>query len=235
MGSHPRRGFSLLEVLIVVAILAVIAAFLLPAVQHARQLAVQVQCASRLRAIGHAFILYASDNDGHMVTTSGSDISSYNWVFWKPEQGDIEKSPLVPYLGLHGQELRNAFRCPAQPSENQLGYQGSRPYPYTFSMNAFLAFYKGMTYPAVKHPARKILVYDENERSDDDIFWYATDRDTLAGRHGSRSTQTVVLVGGDPKMQITRGMGNVLFFDAHVELADNNMCHDPRLNDPSLP
>ena len=237
MRSSRRRGFTLLEVFIVLGMLIALAAFLLPAFKNARELALQVQCASRLRALGHAFILYASDNDGHMVTTSanGPASYSYNWVYWKPAQGTLDQSPLARYLSLRGDELRRAFCCPAAVMENQTGYPGSGRYTLTFTMNEFMNVYFGMTYPKVRNPSHKILVYDENERSDDDIFWWGTDRDTIAGRHGSASRQSVTYVYQTQATYVTRRMGNVLFFDGHVELADNEMCHDPAWNDPNVP
>lgn len=56
----------------------------------------------------------------------------------------------------------------------------------------------------------------------------------LAGRHGSRSSQ-VANINGSGTRTIVRQMGNVACFDGHVELADNQMCHQARLNDPSVP
>jgi prepilin-type processing-associated H-X9-DG protein len=233
LRSHDRGGFSLLEILLVIAALILLAAFLLPALGNAREAALTVQCAARLRDIGHAFFAYASDNDGHMVTTSGSQRSSYNWVFWQSDR-DINQSALAPYLAERDDRLRAQFCCPATPRENQIGFRGGAPYPLTFSMNAFLAFYPAMTYPRVKDPGHKILVYDENENADDDVFWYLTPRDTIAGRHGNRSAQNVDINDNGTTLAV-RKLGNGLFFDGHVELVDNDMCHLPQWSDPAYP
>ena len=233
MTFRSRPGFSLLEMLIVVAALILLAALLFPALRNARDAALQVQCASRLRDIGHAFAAYASDNDGQMATSSASHRSSSNWVFWQPDR-DINQSALAPYLAQRDDRLRAQFCCPATPRENQLGFRGGAPYPLTFSMNAFLAFYPAMTYTRVKDASHKILVYDENENADDDIFWYLTPRDTIAGRHGSRTSQHAD-VNDNGTVFVLRRLGNALFFDGHVELVDNDVCHLPEWNNPAWP
>jgi prepilin-type processing-associated H-X9-DG protein len=232
LRSH-RDAFTILELMIVIAALILLAAFLFPALGNARGAALQVQCAARLRDIGHAFSAYATDNDGQMVTTSGNGRSACNWVFWQPDR-DINQSALAPYLKQRDDQLRAGFCCPATPRENQVGFRGGAPYPLTFSMNAFLAFYPAMTFQRVKDPSHKILVYDENENSDDDVFWYLTARDTIAGRHGNRSTQQTDINDNGTTLTL-RKLGNGLFFDGHVEMVDNDTCHLPQCNDPGYP
>jgi prepilin-type N-terminal cleavage/methylation domain-containing protein/prepilin-type processing-associated H-X9-DG protein len=58
-----RSGFTLVELLVVTAILALLAAILLPALAHARTQARTAVCASNLRQLGMAFALYAQDAD----------------------------------------------------------------------------------------------------------------------------------------------------------------------------
>jgi prepilin-type N-terminal cleavage/methylation domain-containing protein len=62
--SHPdsRRRFTLVELITVVAIVAILASLLLPALARARRSAYQVVCASNLKQIGVAFELYAGDH-----------------------------------------------------------------------------------------------------------------------------------------------------------------------------
>jgi prepilin-type N-terminal cleavage/methylation domain-containing protein/prepilin-type processing-associated H-X9-DG protein len=69
--SPPRKGFSLVELLVVVAIIGVMAGLLLPAVQQSRESARRVDCLNRTRQVALALLNYESAR-GHFAPGSES-------------------------------------------------------------------------------------------------------------------------------------------------------------------
>ncbi len=104
-----RDGFTLVEMIVVLAILMLFIALLMPALQHARQHARRTVCASNLAQLGAAAHLYAIDHRNWLPMAAES--SSIRW--W---------TRLSPYVSGKPQVKGNVWSCPSTVHNSWLGY-----------------------------------------------------------------------------------------------------------------
>jgi prepilin-type N-terminal cleavage/methylation domain-containing protein/prepilin-type processing-associated H-X9-DG protein len=89
---RTRTAFTLIELLIVIAIVVVLAALLFPALNKSINLAYQAQSTGKLRAMGPALSAYVSDHDGYLIHGAISPVVDGRTVpFWF--------NALDPYMG----------------------------------------------------------------------------------------------------------------------------------------
>ncbi|MBL8851142.1 MAG: DUF1559 domain-containing protein [Planctomycetaceae bacterium] len=95
---HERTGFSLIELLVVLAILSILVALILPAVQQARGAARRTQCLSNLKQLGVALHNYHDVHDGFPPGYTAPEVASdgISWEF--TESSFAWGAHLLPYL-----------------------------------------------------------------------------------------------------------------------------------------
>jgi len=129
-----RSGFTLIEVLVAVAVIGVLTALLLPAVQSARASARRVMCANQLRQLGLALHLY---HDSHLCFPPGSYVmgpsfpmqTGWGWgamILPGVEQGSLHDqvnfgngTAVRSNLALIARPI-SLWRCPAEIAPDQI-------------------------------------------------------------------------------------------------------------------
>ncbi len=143
--TRARRAFTLLELLVVIALLAVLLALLLPALSGAKDAARTTRCLSNQRQLVTAWTLYASayaDRAMPLAYWSAADIGTGEQRFWWGSHGnattppDHDRGMLTPYLDA-ALAPASVFECPNQPWGTYLPQGPSRSITSTYGYNGY--------------------------------------------------------------------------------------------------
>jgi prepilin-type N-terminal cleavage/methylation domain-containing protein/prepilin-type processing-associated H-X9-DG protein len=219
-----RAGFSLVELLVVIGIIAVLIAMLLPALSQAREQAKVVQCQSNLRQIGIGLQMYASANGGVFPAWSGWHVyPSGSNAYGDSTLGWTEY--LIPYVG--DNPLSHIYNCPDFPEEFRINYflearweAMQTPVLHTMKMSEVnfaseFVVSGDCTQPLLYPPSFGIAGTTTDDCDKDDA-----------------TQQGIVFYDEPDGRNMHRNGNNVLFLDNHVELvssfAGSSMTYDPK-------
>jgi len=126
-SRRPRHGFTLVELLVVIGIIALLVSILLPALNKANEDARRVRCLSNQRQLVMAWQMYASDNKGHICSSNTPSYPQSPWWYWAAAGNTLDtlsNGKLWTYLKSY-----DVYRCP----------NDRIMYTHTYSINGYLA------------------------------------------------------------------------------------------------
>lgn len=214
-GRFRGAGFTLVELLVVLGIIAILIALLLPAMNRVREQALGVRCIGNLRQVATGYQLYAADYDmvlpvASNYQSSGNGISWYTFITGLKDKTFQVPRAYVPVTVLRCPKLTSGYYGVLHPGHTKGGYFFSTSQP------GWSAFW-GIKLRTVRQPADFALVFDTiaypvtSLRHGDE--WY-TDR---------LGTSTIWLGH--------RERANGIFADFHVEACDTRRLMHGTSND----
>jgi prepilin-type N-terminal cleavage/methylation domain-containing protein/prepilin-type processing-associated H-X9-DG protein len=146
-SNRGWRGFTLVELLVVIAIIALLAALLLPALARARMAGKKIQCLNNQRQLAAVWVMYTGDNNDWLVLNGENYPPSTSvklWVqgaFYYPEANTNWSYLLDPKYALFANYLKASklYLCPTDRSTVTVAGQ-TYPKLRSYSLNAYLGW-----------------------------------------------------------------------------------------------
>jgi prepilin-type N-terminal cleavage/methylation domain-containing protein len=227
-----QGGFTLLELLIIIAIICVLAGMLLPALNRARGLAQRTTCLNNLRQLGMAWMAYNDENEGRLVESfpGKTQINPYAWVLGNMQNASEARNPTLITRGkLFPHSITAAiYHCPADPGV-QIGSE-IVPTVRSYSMNAFMGSRaRFVGYNSVIPPTATAYVpfYEkESDMEQPSSLWVLLEEDERTISDGSFAfdPEGKQLLGRFPATSRHNSGFSINFGDGHTEIW--------RFNDP---
>ncbi|RYX81907.1 type II secretion system protein [bacterium] len=175
MQSRSRTGFSLVELLTIIAILSILAAVLLPVFFTVRGKAQQTACLSNMSQIGKGFAQYLQDYDGFFPYAV--DPVDRHGNIWRGEFGT--NAPNLPWLHEALQpyvKSKTLFRCNADTGFEYADFSAALQNVYPSSFEKYgTSYYYHTALAAVKANESRLLTPAQiNLMYDGSGIWHGT-------------------------------------------------------------
>lgn len=112
-SRRTQKGFTLIEILVVISIIALLVAILLPSLAKVKEMARTVVCKANLRNWMYAWNMYVDSNKGSFPRVINNNVQKGS----KPDDEDTDTAWTELLLPMFGKDPGNIARCPKAPKD----------------------------------------------------------------------------------------------------------------------